>query len=113
MTDVLSHVRDGPSMSSTRRAPSLSLATGLPSVGAAVVGAAAVAAVAAVAAAVAAGEVAVVVAAAAVAVACHGDVAPSANGHTTFNPEDNKSPSQYYLTGQGPTVLAVPTEGGN
>jgi hypothetical protein len=107
-------------MSSTRRAPSLSLVTRSPSVHAAVVGAVAVVApavvdaraVAAVVAAVAAGEVAVVVAAAAVAAACHGDVAPSAKGHTTSNPEHNKSPSQHCATGRGPTVLAVPTEPG-
>jgi hypothetical protein len=101
-------------MSSTRRAPSLSLAIRSPSVDvvdAVVVGAAAVAG-AAVAAAVAAGEVAVVAAAAAVAAAFHGDVAPSAKGHTTSNPEHNKSPSQPCATGRGPTVLAVPTERG-
>ena len=57
-------------------------------VDAAVVDAAAVAAVAV--AAVAAGEVAAVVAAAAVAAARHGDVAASAKGYTTCNPEDNK-----------------------
>jgi hypothetical protein len=68
-------------MSSTRRAPRLSLATSSPGGDAAGVDVAAVAAVAAV---VAAGEVAVVVAAAVVAAACHGDVAASAKGHTTF-----------------------------
>jgi hypothetical protein len=72
------------------------LAIRSPSVDAAVAGAAvAGAAVAAAAAAVAAGEVAVVAAAAAAAAAAafHTDVAPSAKGHTTLNPEHNKSPS--------------------
>ena len=86
--------------------PSLSSATSSPGGDAAVVG---VVAVAAAAAAGAAGAAAAV-AAAAVAAASHGDGAASANGHTSFKSEHNKSPSQHCATGRGPTVLAVPTE---